>query len=74
MSKKIRNTLLFENGQTAAFDEMGQQVAELQWPTYMLWAERATALGYDISGTIFETELGKFRVAREGNAWVRKPI
>lgn len=45
---KIKTVYFFRNGNTAVFDERGQQIPELQKSWLLLWTKHAKELGYDV--------------------------
>lgn len=73
--KKVKGIFLFPNGNIAAVDDAGQQIPELQGNavTY-LWATFATSRGFDVEGTIFETELGNMKIVKTDSGWKLTPV
>ena len=73
--KKVKAVFVFPNGNLAAVDENGQPIAELQGNVVSyLWAAFATSKGYDVEGTVFETELGNLKISRAGQIWRLVPV
>ena len=55
--RRIASIMLFANGQIAAFDENDQQIPEMQMRSAIeLWAEYASASGFDVIGCKFSTQ------------------
>jgi hypothetical protein len=46
---KIKSVTFFPNGNTAVFDDAGNQMPELQEAWIRLWAEHAKNLGHDVT-------------------------
>jgi len=59
---KIKTLMLSGIGQMFAFDEKGEQIAELQKSPIILWAEYATELGYDLSIIRINTPVGTMKM------------
>lgn len=76
--KRISSALLFNSAQVAVFDDGGEQVIELQRPLLAAWAEKATALGYDVDGLTFQTQAGarltltKYDTEEDGVVWISR--
>jgi len=49
MKDKIKSVFFFPNGNTACFNEKGEQVAELQESWFLMWVKYAESLGYNTS-------------------------
>jgi len=49
----IKHVRVLTHGNISVSDEKGQQIAELQDNLYLMWAERAKALGYEVVGIPF---------------------
>jgi hypothetical protein len=45
----IKSIRFFSNGNVAVFDEIGQQIPELQANIFEMFCERAERLGYDVT-------------------------
>lgn len=55
--RRIASMMLFANGQIAAFDEHEQPIPEMQMRSAIeLWAEYASASGFDVAGCKFRTQ------------------
>ncbi len=55
---KVKEVMLFANGQIAAFDESNQQIELLQQRNAIeLFAEYAKGCGYEIDGCRFSTQI-----------------
>ena len=67
--KKVESLHLFGNGQVIAVDAKGEQIGELQEPLLMLWAERATELGYDVDGLRVTTGMKAWRIFKIQDGW-----
>jgi len=65
--KKIKSIFLFPNGNIAAVDDKGQQIAEVQANLIVAWANMVATKGYDADGTILEGELGNMKLVKGGN-------
>lgn len=64
--KKITIVMVFSNLNVAAFDENGEQVAELQVQSLLqLWIAKALSLGYDPDGAEVRTSAGTYRLNKE---------
>lgn len=55
--RRIASMLLYANGKIAALDEHGEQIPQMQMRSAIeLWAEYASASGFDVVGCKFSTQ------------------
>lgn len=69
---KIKSLMFLPNGNTACFDERGQQIPELQLGYLQMWCKYAESLGYkpeEINEVLLSSGRAKIIKTEDGYNW-----
>ncbi len=69
LAKVVASVILSPYGTVAVFDGHGNQIPELQVPFYELWAEDASARGYDLSHVLVDLPAVRGLLRKGEHGW-----